>query len=370
MLDRRVCLLGVALSVVALSVVGIAPAARAVDLTLTIKPGPGAEFAKQAGLDVGQLQLILEQQLQEYFQLYRLDDFLRELGDGQSFTNRGLGVDYASDWNAVILGMGANVAFNLDSAFKSKVTGQLFEYGPGVNLNGVNLTVMAGLNLEALGLGPFKVYTNYFVFTHAIGRFDTRSTNFGLHVQMSLFKPHTTGIVGRLFRWGGLEITTGVEQEKGVLWLQSTGLTTSVPLDQVSPATKGATVKVDAKGDISFYTRAVTMPIELTTNLRLLHLLSFYGGVGYDLKVASAVDGYMTATTTLTGRAPALGTQELDIGTAQVQVAHLSRLSEGDLRFLAGVQLNLFLVKLFVHGNVLMHDPLLYTIGTGFRLAY
>jgi hypothetical protein len=365
MLDRRVCLLGVALSVVALSVVGVAPTARAVDLTLTITPGPGAEFAKQAGLDVGQLQAIVEQQLQEYFQLHRLGDFLQELGDGQSFTNRGLGVDYASDWNAIILGLGANVAFNLDSAFKSQPTGQLFEYR-----RGVNLTVMAGLNLEALDLGPFKVYTNYFVLSHAIGPFDARSTNFGLHVQVSLFKPHTTGIVGRLFRWGGLEITTGVEQEKGVLWLQSMGLTTTVPLDQVSPATKGATVKVDARGDISFYTRAVTVPIELTTNLRLLHLLSFYGGVGYDLKVASAVDAYMTATTTLTGRAPALGSQALDIGTAEVQVAHLSRLSEGDLRFLAGVQLNLFLVKLFVHGNVLMHDPLLSTVGAGVRLAY
>jgi hypothetical protein len=365
MLDRRVCVVGVALSVISLSVVGVAPAARAVDLTLTIEPGAGTEFAKQAGLDIGQLQLVVEQQLQEYFQLYRLDDFLKALGDGQSFTNRGLGVDYASDWKALILGMGANVAFNLDTAFKSKVTGQLFEYG-----RGVNLTVMAGLNLEALDLGPFKVYTNYFVFTHALGPFDARTTNFGLHVQASLFKPHITGIVGQLFRWGGVEITTGVEQEKGVLWLNGSGLSTSVPLDQVSPATKGATVKVDATGDISFYTRAVTMPIELTTNLRLLHLLSFYGGLGYDLKIASAVDAYMSATTKLKGRAPALGTQELDIGTAQVQVAHLSRLSEGDLRFLAGVQLNLFLVKLFVHGNVLMHDPLLYTIGAGVRLAY
>jgi hypothetical protein len=361
MLDRRrrVCALGAALFVA-----GTAPAARAVDLTLSIAPGPGADFAKQAGLNLGQLQMILEQQLQEYFQLYRLDDFLKKLGDGQSFTNRGLGVDYASDFNAFILGMGANVAFNLDSAFKSKTTGQLFEYG-----RGVNLTVMAGLNLAALGAGPIKVYTNYFVFTHALGPFEARSTNFGVHVQASLFKPAATGLVAQLFRWGGVEITTGVEQEKGVLWLDG-GLSTSVPLDQVSPATQGATVKVDAVGDISFYTRSVTMPIELTTNLRILHLLSLYGGAGYDLKIASAVDGYMSAATRLTGQAPALGTQQVDIGTAQVQVAHLSRLSEGDLRFLAGVQLNLFLVKLFVHGNVLMHDPLLYTIGAGIRLAY
>jgi hypothetical protein len=359
MFDRRACALGVALLVV-----GAAPAAQAVDLTLSIDPGPGADFAKQAGLDLGQLQMIVEQQLQEYFQLYRLEDFLKALGDGQSFTNRGLGVDYASDWKAVILGMGANVAFNLDSAFRSKTTAQLFEYG-----RGINMSFMGGLNLEALDLGPFKIYANYFTFTRDVGPFDLHSTNFGVHLQASLFKPAGTSLMSKLFRWGGLEITTGVEQEKGVLSLDG-GLSTTVALDQVSPATKGARVKIDALGDIAFYTRAVTMPIELTTNLRLLHLLSLYGGVGYDLKVASAVDGYMNASTRLTGQAPALGTQQVDIGTARVQVAHLSRLSEGDLRFLAGVQLNLFLIKLFVHGNVLMHDPLLYTIGAGARLAY
>jgi hypothetical protein len=346
------------------AIVGTGPAARAVNLTLTVNPGPGADFARQAGLDVGQLEMVLDQQLQEYFQLYRFEDFLKALGDGQSFTNRGLGVDYASDFKAVILGMGANIAFNLDSAFQSRTTGQLFQYG-----RGVNLTIMAGLNLDALDLGPFKVYTNYFVFTHGLGPFEARTTNFGLHVQASLFKPEATSLVGKLFRWGGLDITTGVEQEKGVLWLDGT-LSTTVPLDQVSPAAQGATVKIDAMGDIAFYTRAVTMPIELTTSLRLLHLLSLYGGAGYDLKIASAVDGYMGATTRLTGRTPALGAQDVDVGTARVQITHLSRLSEGDLRFLAGVQLNLFLVRIFVHGNVLMHDPMLYTVGAGFRLAY
>jgi hypothetical protein len=134
----------------------------------------------------------------------------------------------------------------------------------------------------------------------------------------------------------------------------------------------GTQLKVDATGDIQFYTRSLTVPIELTTNVRLLSLVSLYGGIGYDFKIASAVDGYMNANARLTGRVPQPGgaRQNFDLGAAQIHVTNLERLSAGALRTMGGVQLNLFVVKIFVHGNLLIRDPVLATLGAGVRLAY
>jgi hypothetical protein len=346
---------------------GGATRARAVDLTIQLD-STAQSYARAVGLDVGQLQLQLQNALREYFQLNRLEDFLQEFGDGQSFTNRGLGVDYASDFNWFIVGASANVAANDPAKFYGVVTDsratteQLMSYG-----RGLNVTVMAGLNFDFLGL-PIVGYTNYFVFKYNYGPFEGRNTNFGLHLQLNLYRPNWTGVVDKLFHWGGIDITTGVEQEKGLLWLSGVA-STEVPVSQASATSPAGLVRADATGDISFYTRAVTVPIELTTNLRLFHLLSLYGGAGYDIKVASAVNAYMAANARLTGRLQ--GSRETQaLGAARVEISQQSRLSAGDFRVLGGVQLNLFLIKLFAHLNLLFHDPVLITAGAGLRLAY
>ena len=344
--------------------VGVARPARAVDLTVQLDPNTSSQFAQLIGVGVEPLRKAIEDQLRQYFQLYRLGDFLKEYGDGQSFTNRGLGVDYASDFDYFMFGVAGNAAFNANTVFGDRPFNQWYDS------RGVNVTIMGGLNLGMIGLDNITLYTNYFLLKHKMGPFEARTNNFGFHLQLQLWKPEGTSLVGKLFRWGGLDITTGVEQEKGVIWLNGV-LSATVPLQQVlANATPGSTMKLDATGDISFYTRAVTMPIEVTTNLRILHLLSLYGGLGYDLKVASAIHGYMAATARLTGRVPEGGGREFNLGAGRVEVAHPERLSPGAMRALAGVQLNLFLIKLFVHGNVLFRDPVLVTLGGGVRLAY
>jgi hypothetical protein len=361
MFGRRRFAIGVALGLFA-GVTSLASTAAAVDLTLTLDRDADA-FAQQLGLDVPKLRTALEDELRRYYQLYRVGDFLKEFGDGQSFTNRGLGVDYASDFKLFMVGVAANLAFNRDSAFQQAAS-PFVDFG-----RGLNMTVMAGVNLEALGLGPISLYTNYFVLQHKIGAFQTRTSNFGLHLQAQFLKPEV-GLVGYFISWGGFDLTTGVEQEKAVLELD--GVASRVlPLDQLSPQAAGAQLKVDARGKIAFYTRSLTVPFEITTNVRLLSLLSLYGGVGYDVKVASSVDGYMDANTGLTGRVQTPnGRQDFKLGAAQIHVTNLERLNAGTFRTLAGVQLNLFLVKIFVHGNMLLRDPVLATVGGGVRFAF
>ncbi|HEY0708923.1 MAG TPA: hypothetical protein VGG33_19090 [Polyangia bacterium] len=348
-------------------VFGRARPAAAVDVAVSLDPGPGAQYAEQVGLSMPQLETQVADELRRYFQLYRIDDFLRNMGEGQAFTSRGLGVDYASDFDLFSVGAGANLAFNLDSAYQGQQnSNKLVDFG-----RGINVSLMAGLNLAPLGASPFTLFVNYFSFSHDLGAFDVRSSNFGFHLQAQLLRSRGRGLVGQIIRWGGLDFTTGVEQEKAVLALAG-DLTGALPLSQVSAAAAGANVRADAKGQVSFYTRAITIPFEVSTNLRLLRLLSLYAGVGYDLKVSSAVDGFINANAKLTGRVPNQngGQTSTELGTAQVRVTHVARLPPNAMRVLGGVQLNLFVVKLFIHGNLLVRDPVLTSLGGGVRLAY
>jgi hypothetical protein len=349
------------------AVLGAPRPAAAVDVTVNLQPGPGAQYAEQVGLSLPQLEAQVADELRRYFQLYRLDDFLRGMGEGQAFTSRGLGVDYASDFDLFSIGAGANLAFNLDSAYEGqRDSAKLVDFG-----RGINVSLMAGLNLAPLGASPFTVFANYFSFSHDLGAFDVRSTNFGFHLQAQLLRSRGRGLVGQIVRWGGLDFTTGIEHEKAVLALGG-DLGGALPLSQVSAAAAGANVRADASGQISFYTRALTVPFELSTNLRLLSLVSLYAGVGYDLKLSSAVDGFINANARLTGRVPNPngGQTSTEVGTAQIRVTHLARLPPNAVRVLGGVQLNLFVVKLFIHGNVLIRDPVLTSLGGGVRLAY
>lgn len=340
--------------------------AQAVDLSIEVKLADGAQaFADRLGITTAMIEAPMRKVVVDYFQANRIGEFLREMGEGQSFTNRGLGVDYASDFDAVMLGAAGNFAFNRDSSLEPTGGDQFIKFG-----RGLNVTVMAGLNLEMFGLAPITLYTNYFFLKHRYGPFEGRSNNFGLHMQLQLFRPAAKSVLEQLFRWGGFDITTGVEQEKGVLWLEQQRLSGAVPYP-VQPGQPATSVRIDASGEISFYTRAINIPIEVSTNLRLFHILSLYAGLGYDIKVASAVNGYMDASMDLTAQVDgAGGRQQFRAASARIQVTDLERLPNGSLRALAGVQANLFLVKIFVHGNLLFFRDPIATLGGGVRFAY
>lgn len=95
---------------------GLPPPASA-DVRVTFQPGPGADFAARAGVDLPTLQQQMQTELTNLFQTYRLADYLRLFGDAQSFTTRGMGVDYASNFKAVMVGISGNLSLNVEKGF-------------------------------------------------------------------------------------------------------------------------------------------------------------------------------------------------------------------------------------------------------------
>lgn len=364
-LHRRLVLLALPPPVALLALALLAPAPARAQVRVQFDPsGPGAQFAQQAGLELPVLQQQIENELNALFQTARVDDYLKAFGDAQSFATRGMGVDYASNFKAVMVGVAGNLSLNVEKAYRPK--GTLTE--PPAGGVAPNATIMAGVNLDVLGIAPVTLYANYFKRKGDIDDFTADLSNFGVHAQLKLFGPRGGGLMEAVVQWGGLDITTGFERSRLELTLAQ-GFRRNIPVGSVP----GAAIDLDTVGLFRMNARTSSIPLEVTTNLRLLYLLSLYGGFGFDWQLGGGTDMTVDLDGRMVGVVPPMGGQpvmRLDVGTAAVDASSAADPSAGRLRWLMGVQVNVLVVRLFAQLNLATQDPVLASVALGARLAY
>jgi hypothetical protein len=354
MSNTRPLLFGVLLGLV---VVGTANAAE-IQVSL---PGSDA-YASQIGTSRAALEAQVAGKLQSIFQTARVGDYLRSLADAQAFTTRGMGVDYASNFNAVMVGVAGNAAFNVDKGVGAQ-SDNPDEKPPVVGFS-PSVTFMAGLNLGLIGLDGLTIYGNYFQWSGHLDQFDTEMHNWGAHAQLKLFGPGPEKLHNAVIRWGGFDITSGIEYARMKLTL-SDHWNRDLP---VGPA--NAFVAVNAAGSFSVDMNTMSVPLELTTNLRLLYLLAIYGGVGFDWQVSGQSDMAISMSDmSIKGHVPGQ-TTEYALGQASVNATESASPSAGRVRLIAGTQLNFLFVKLFVQLNVITASPAIASVAFGARVAF
>jgi hypothetical protein len=333
---------------------GPPPTARA-DVQVQFQPGPGAEFAARAGVDLETLRGQMQTELQNLFQTSRLPDYLRAFGDAQSFTTRGMGVDYASNFKAVMVGIGANLSLNVEKGYLPEGTGAEPPAG-GV-----------------VGIAPICLYANYFKRSATIDDFTADLSNFGVHAQLKLFGPEGSGLMDALVQWGGLDITTGFERANLGMTLKQ-GFRRNIPVGMVGAQGGGSPlIDLNTTGSFRMNARTLSIPLELTTNFRLLYLLSVYGGLGFDWQLGGGSDMSVALNGNMTGVTPAAGGQpsmRVDVGTAAITATESVEPSAGRLRWLLGAQVNVLIVRLFVQLNLATQDPVLASVAMGLRVAF
>ena len=138
----------------ALAVPGVAAAQGTVTITLT---QDGQDLANALGISVTQLQQDTEDAIAEAYDVNRVDDFLRAFADATSFSNRGIGVDYAANADGLMLGVSGNVAVAVGDLGQD-------EAGADHPVAGVapNLALMGGLNFSRWDLPQLTIYGNAF----------------------------------------------------------------------------------------------------------------------------------------------------------------------------------------------------------------
>jgi hypothetical protein len=330
-------------------------AARAATVTVSVDPVAGSQLASQLGITTDQLSAQLAQQIQSALVTLNPEAYVRALADAQAFSNKGLGVDYASNPSLFVIGAAGNFAVSLGD----KGLGEAYSQHPVMGL-APNVSIHGGLNLGFLGLDSLTLFGNYFTRGLSIKEYDGDLSNYGVHLQLKLFAAPNDGSF--LFKWGGLNVTSGFEYSHLTVRLQRP-LSTTVLLSGSAGSTNAT---FDGNGTLTVDTTAQTIPIELTTNIRLLYVLSLFAGAGFDIQLGSG-DMDVNLSGNLSAPSPN-GGDKLALGQAKVTVTQPAQPSPSQIRLLAGVQLNLSVVKIFVQANASPNSS--FSGGGGVRVAW
>jgi hypothetical protein len=344
------------------------PLSAHAEVTIQITGG-ASDLANDLGIDLTELQSQLQAEVEAAFNVAEPKEYVRALADAQAFSNSGLGVDYASNPTLFTAGIAAKFAV----ATGDEGLGEYYEDRP---VGGVapNISVMGGLNLGMVGLDWLTLYGNYFAQGQKMEQLDGYLQNFGFHAQVKFFRPEGDA-AEYIFQWGGFDLSTGYEWSQLKVEL-SERLDTTTPLagNTIDPTT-GEPVNTDAVfagvGTFNITTTASNLPIELTTNFRLLYFATLFFGVGYDLHFGSGkmeidLTGDVTATNPLDG-------SDVNLGTAQVTVTETGKPSPGVFRLIAGLQANISVVKVFVQANIAptgTNNATAVAAGAGVRVAW
>jgi hypothetical protein len=351
-----------------LALLWLAADSRAAEVRVNIQESPGAaQFAQQAGLDIPRLEGEVQRELENLFQTYRVADYLRSFADAQAFASRGMGVDYVSNFRAAMIGVAGNLSLNIEDGYLPQGTRTRPPAG-GVS---TNATIMAGVNLDFFHLAPVTLFGNYFRRSGKLEEFNASLSNWGLHAQLKLWGKGGDGLVGVLFRWGGIDLTTGIERAR--LRLNLAGAwARDIPVGPMGAGAPSALVAVNTIGGFTIDMRTFSIPIEITTNVRLLYLLSLYAGMGFDWQIGGGSSLALDLDGTMLGRATSGEGQSspVDLGTAAVEASESVDPSPGRLRWLMGLQVNVFVIKLFAQLNLATQDPVIASVALGARVAY
>lgn len=308
----------------------------------------------------------LRAEIDKQFQVPSMTDFLSRMSDAQAITNKGLGVSYATDHSLFVVGGGLGLGLSSASGTNFETSGGGL---PPVGL-GVQGSVMAGLSLAKFPLpelGPIDpkritLFVNYFGYSNdtLVSSLAIKTNTFGLHAQYKVIAAKNIGGLG-LLNWGGIAFTTGFD-------VSSNSLTYKV--GQSITANSGGqtyTWTPNSTSTLVLEANSFTIPLEVSTSIRLAYILSFFGGAGVDLNF-----GKSTIAANLNG--PVTGPGASGTASASLIGGESQNPSFGHVRVFGGPQLNLVPLKntnmlsLYAQGNYSFGGH--YGVHAGIRAAW
>lgn len=308
------------------------------------------QLATKLGLDTSAMEAELSDQIDEGLRVVDQGDFLAGMANATSISTRGMGVDYASDFQRAVIG----------GSFGTAVAGRA-GFGRGdtplpVGGFSAQVSLMAGLNLGfASSKDSFarrvRVFVNGMAMTLPSGSpFDGSFENYGAHLQLELID----GVSATVAEWGGLALTGGYQRTNYHLELQE-----ELPID----AEAGVPLTWNADGTYQVDAWANTIPLEVSTSFRVF-VISGYMGVGYDLTTAGA-----ESEATLQGDIDArVDDDKRRLGTGTVSLLDEAPGDDAVGRAFVGAQVNVLLVKAYGQLNIGFNET--FGGNVGLRVAW
>lgn len=233
------------------------------------------QVAAQFGIDPAEAESGVSSSIDSGLNIADQAEFLEAMANAAAMSSKGMGVDYASNIKTFMFGVSFGSAVN-SAGFTFGRGGQELPDGSGFSLQ---LAAMAGVNLgfgnEDSAASRFKLYVNGMTLGTSGDIFDGSLYNLGAHLQLQLAKPRRSAAA----EWGGLAVTSGYDVSGYALQL-SQALPVNTDID-------GNDLTWDATGTYDITAATTSIPVELSTNVRVAIVTVFAGG-GVDIQQGDA----------------------------------------------------------------------------------
>lgn len=304
----------------------------------------GMDTARNIGLSVPELIAHAEERIDELYKVGRLDELLRAFGNTAAFAQRGLGVDYDADPGDILFGFAAGGVHG-DVAIGT--TNELL--GGSI----INFAGMAGVSLGRWNHPRWSVFGNGYYETTTIHGLTGHLLTLGTHVHYQILPASKPGGV----RWTGLAATTGLEYARWTVGTASSiesHFTAQGPIEHV-------TVHMSSTGTLDVLSTTYTLPIEVTTGVRLGGVLSLYGGGGVaftagNSTIAAQLDSLLT-----------INHDRLPIGNAIITGSGENEPSAASVHAITGIAVHARHVRVFLQGAF---APGELAVSLGLRMAF
>lgn len=312
--------------VASMSLVMDAHAGSSVDVMLNQL---GNDVAAEIGTSGPELAADAQGKIDALFQLSGLPQLLRSFADTGSFAARSLGVSYQPDPGDRIFGFVVSGALASSSELSSDrpLSATVLDYA-----------LVGGLNLAHWNAPNWTVFVNGSYASSIIRAFAGSLVTLGAHVQYQLV-PFTRPSAAR---WTGVAITTGVEYARWSVGLASTYETRVF----VTGSADRKRIHLSNAGTLDVLAQTTSVPLEVSTGVRLAEVVGLYMGVG-----AAATTGSSTIEaaldTTLSVNDP-----RMTIGTARVTASETTSPSAWTASAFGGIELRAPYLHVYGHGAI------------------
>ena len=281
----------------------------------------GAQLAADLGISVPELAQEAEDRVDELYRVQRIDELLRAFADTAAFAQRGLGADYDVDPGDILIGAAIG-AVHGDVAIGTK--NELL--GGSV----MNVALLAGVNLKQ----RWTLFANGFYEKTTIHGLEGHLLTLGAHAQYQVLPARDA--------WTGLAATSGLEYAR---WSVGNVSEIESHFDE-----RGTTVHMSSTGTLTVLTTTVSVPLEISTGVRLARVISFYIATGLDLtagtsEITAQLDSVLM-----------IGAERRVIGHALITGRGENSPSPVSVHALGGIGLHLRHARVFVQGVIAPGD--------------
>jgi len=309
---------------VVVTAIASAEAGSSVDVTLNQL---GNDVAQQIGTSGPALAADAKGKIDALFELSGLPQLLRSFADTGSFAARGLGVAYQPDPGDRIFGVvvGGAIASNAELTSDRPLSATVLDYA-----------LFGGLNLAHWNHPRWTLFGNGSYAASTIRALAGNLITAGAHVQYQLvpFTPPSAA------RWTGVAITTGLEYARWSVGLASTYETHVV----VTGSADRASIHLSNAGTLEVLAQTATVPLEVSTGVRLAEIVGLYTGAGMAVTTGSSTIEAVLDTTM------SVNASRMTIGTAHVTASETASPSTWAAHAFAGLELRAGFIHVYAQG--------------------